>query len=70
MTTSSNLPFSPVMQQQTVATVLLIENSQALSFIWADLRDRYLPSLVTQLGSADPAATVSSHNGSKGRCVP
>jgi len=47
------------MQHQAVATLLLIENSQAISFIWADLRDRYLPSLVTKLESADPAVSVS-----------
>lgn len=52
---TSSLPFSPIMQHQTIATLLLIENSQAMSFIWADLRDRYLPSLVTKLGSVDPA---------------
>jgi hypothetical protein len=64
MTASSGLPFSPVMQQQAMVTLLLIENSQAMSFIWDDLRDRYLPSVVTKLGSADPTVSVSSHDGS------
>ena len=64
MSASSSLPFNPVMQQQAIAILLLIENSQAMSFIWDDLRDRYLPSLVTKLGSADPAVSVSDHDGS------
>jgi hypothetical protein len=61
MNATSALPYSPVAQQQAVTTLLLIENSQAMSFIWADLRDRYLPSLVTRLESAELAALVRSH---------
>lgn len=48
----------PMMARPAVATLLLIENSQALSNNWADLRDQYLRPLVDKLKSANPGALV------------
>jgi len=50
--------FRPVVPHQAVATLLLIENSQAMSYVWPDLRDLYLRKLVDTLEGANPAVPV------------
>ena len=43
-----------------MATLLLVENSQAVLPMWPDLRDRYLQLLVAKLESRTRGAQVSS----------
>ncbi|KAF8880995.1 hypothetical protein BD779DRAFT_1473627 [Infundibulicybe gibba] len=45
----ASVPFKSVMPLKAAATLLLIENSHAMSFIWPDLRDHYLHTLVERL---------------------
>ena len=42
-----------------MATLLLVENSQAVLPMWPDLRDRYLQPLVAKLESRSPRRQVS-----------
>lgn len=62
MAHSPNSPFKPMPQQQAVATLFLIENSEATQSMWSDLQDRYLPSIVAKLEKANPMAQVHCHN--------
>ena len=48
MSLNSNM-FKPVSPHQPVATVILVENSEAMSHIWSDLQDQYLNKLVDSL---------------------
>ena len=43
---------------QTVATVLLVENSRAMSYIWSDLQDQYLNKLIDNIATADQFVPV------------
>jgi hypothetical protein len=58
MSLNSNFLFKPSVPQQPVATVILVENSQAMSHIWSDLQDQYLNKLVDNLVAANPFAPV------------
>ena len=51
--------FKPAHPQQPVATLMLIENSQSMSFIWADLRDQYLGRLIDGVAAANPSVPAS-----------
>ncbi|KDR72831.1 hypothetical protein GALMADRAFT_142561 [Galerina marginata CBS 339.88] len=51
--------FKPIQPHQPVATLLLIENSQAMSFIWPDLRDKYLSRLIDGLVHANPSVPIT-----------
>ena len=51
-------PFKPIFPQQPVATVILVENSEAMSHIWSDLQDQYLNKLVDSLVVANPYVPV------------
>jgi hypothetical protein len=57
MSLSSNM-FKPVFPHQPVATVILVENSEAMSHIWSDLQDQYLNKLVDSLVVANPFVPV------------
>jgi hypothetical protein len=50
--------FRSVLPNQAVATLLLIENSKAMSTIWPNIRDKHLPTLIDTLGIANPLAPV------------
>ena len=50
--------FKPTLPHQPVATVILVENSEAMSHIWSDLRDQYLNKLVDSLVVANPFVPV------------
>ncbi|KAF8152238.1 hypothetical protein B0H34DRAFT_110557 [Crassisporium funariophilum] len=65
MSAATTSLFKPTAPQQPVATLILIENSQEMSFIWSDLRDQYLDKLVDNLVFANPSApiTVGYHDG-------
>jgi hypothetical protein len=58
----SSTLFKPAVPHQAVATLLLIENSQAMSYVWSDLRDLYLRTLVDTLEGVNPAVPVC-HDG-------
>ena len=58
MSLSPNLLFKPMVPHQPVATVILVENSQAMSYIWSDLQDQYLNKLVDKLKFANPFSQV------------
>ena len=47
------------MEHRAVATLLLVENSQAVLPMWPDLRDRYMQLLVARLEKRSPGAQVS-----------
>ncbi|KAF9467593.1 hypothetical protein BDZ94DRAFT_968722 [Collybia nuda] len=55
----ANSPFKPMAPHQAVATLLLIENSQAMSYIWPDLRDRYLQPLLSRF-ETNPAVPITT----------
>ena len=57
MSPTSNM-FKPIFPQQPVATVILVENSEAMSHIWSDLQDQYLNKLVDSLVVANPFVPV------------
>ncbi|KAF8804152.1 hypothetical protein BYT27DRAFT_7259594 [Phlegmacium glaucopus] len=59
MSLTSNLLFKPTVPQQPIATVILVENSQAMSYIWSDLQDQYLNKLVDKLVVANPFAPLT-----------
>jgi hypothetical protein len=59
MSPSSNM-FKPIFPQQPVATVILVENSEAMSHIWSDLQDQYLNKLVDSLVVANPFVPVGA----------
>lgn len=42
-------PFETASPHQAIAVLLLVENSQPMSFIWPDLRDLYLTKLVDNI---------------------
>ncbi|TFK24476.1 hypothetical protein FA15DRAFT_687476 [Coprinopsis marcescibilis] len=49
--------FKTTSANQTVDVLLLVENSQAMSIIWDDLRDRYLDMVMARLkGASEPAS--------------
>jgi hypothetical protein len=50
--------FKPIFPQQAVATVILVENSEAMSHIWSDLQDQYLNKLIDSLVVPNPFAPV------------
>jgi hypothetical protein len=51
--------FKPIFSQHHVVTVILIENSEAMSYIWSDLQDQYLNKLVDSLANPfDPVSDV------------
>jgi hypothetical protein len=50
--------FKPIFPHQPVATVILVENSEAMSRIWSDLQDHYLNKLVDSLVVANPFVPV------------
>ena len=50
--------FKPIFPQQPVATVILVENSEAMSHIWTDLQDQYLNKLVDSLVGANSFVAV------------
>ncbi|KAH6902570.1 hypothetical protein BKA70DRAFT_1518061 [Coprinopsis sp. MPI-PUGE-AT-0042] len=47
--------FNAPVPDQPTDVLLLVENSQAMSYIWDDLRDRYLQRLMNKLHPAEPA---------------
>jgi hypothetical protein len=51
--------FKPVIPGQAVATLVLIENSQAMVNSWSDLRDHHLPTLLGTMRLANPIVPVS-----------
>ncbi|KAF5376439.1 hypothetical protein D9615_008679 [Tricholomella constricta] len=57
---NSSSQLEPVMQHQAVATLLMIENSQAMSLMWSDLQDRYLLNVMTRFENANPAAPITT----------
>lgn len=57
MSPNSNM-FKPIFSHQPVATVILVENSEAMSHIWSDLQDQYLNKLVDSLVVANPFTPV------------
>jgi hypothetical protein len=51
--------FKPIFPQHHVVTVILVENSEAMSYIWSDLQDQYLNKLVDSLANPfDPVGDV------------
>ena len=59
MAHSASPLFKPAHPRQPVATLMLIENSQSMSFIWTDLRDQYLGRLVDGVAAANPSVPAS-----------
>jgi len=59
MAHSASSLFKPAHPHQPVATLMLIENSQSMSYIWADLRDQYLGRLVDGVAAANPSVPAS-----------
>ena len=53
--------FRPVVPGEAVATLVLIENSQAMVQNWSDLRDHHLPTLLGTMRLANPIVPVSRH---------
>jgi len=53
--------FKPVVPGEVVATLVLIESSQAMVDFWPDLRHHYLPTLLGTMRSANPIVPVSRH---------
>ena len=51
--------FRPVVPNEAVATLLLIENSQEMFSMWPNLRDQYLPTLIGNMRIANPVAPVA-----------
>jgi len=52
--------FRPVVPGEAVATLVLIENSQAMVQSWSDLRDHHLPTLLGTMRLANPIVPVST----------
>lgn len=52
--------FKTSIPNQRTDVLLLVENSQAMSFIWDDLRDRYLGRLMDKLKLATESCAVST----------
>jgi hypothetical protein len=53
--------FKPVVPGEAVATLVLIENSQAMVNWWPDLHDHHLPTLLGTVRLANPIVPVSRH---------
>jgi hypothetical protein len=53
--------FKPVVPGEAVATLVLIENSQAMVGGWSDLRDHHLPTLLGTMRLANPIVPVRLH---------
>ena len=51
--------FRPVVSGEAVATLVLIENSQAMVQNWSDLRDHHLPTLLGTMRLANLIVPVS-----------
>ena len=51
--------FRPVVLGEAVATLVLIENSQAIVQNWSDLHDHHLPTLLGTMRLANPIVPVS-----------
>ena len=51
-------PFETASPHQAIAVLLLIENSQPMSFIWPDLRDLYLTKLVDNIEKTNASNPV------------
>ena len=50
--------FKPPFPHQPIAAVILVENSEAMSYIWSDLQDQYLTKLMDSLAVANPFVPV------------
>lgn len=50
--------FKPAQQGQSLATLVLIENSAAMVDRWPDLRDHYLPTLLGTVRKVNPVVPV------------
>ncbi|TFY75464.1 hypothetical protein EWM64_g8547 [Hericium alpestre] len=50
--------FSPLAPGHSVATLVLIENSEEMMSRWPDLRDRYLPNLLGTMRRANPHVPI------------
>ncbi|TFK38329.1 hypothetical protein BDQ12DRAFT_735464 [Crucibulum laeve] len=59
MPSMSSTLFRAPLPHQAVTALLLVENSEAMSFIWPDLRDLYLHKLIDNLQSANPNTQVT-----------
>jgi len=57
---SGSTIFRPVVPNQAVATLLLIENSREMVSIWPVLQDHYLPTLIGTMRIANPVAPVGT----------
>ena len=53
--------FKAVMLGEAVASLVLIENSQAMVQGWSDLRDHHLPTLLGTIRLANPIVPVRLH---------
>ena len=50
--------FKPAQQGDSLAILVLIENSAAMVDRWPDLRDRYLPTLLGTVRKVNPVVPV------------
>ncbi|KAF8972209.1 hypothetical protein BDZ97DRAFT_2015371 [Flammula alnicola] len=50
--------FKPALPRQPVAMLMLIENSQTMSYIWPNLQDQCLDQLIDILVAANPSAPI------------
>lgn len=53
-------PFETASPHQAIAVLLLVENSQPMSFIWSDLRDLYLTKLVDSIEKINAPTPIIS----------
>lgn len=53
-------PFETASPHQAIAVLLLVENSQPMSFIWPDLRDLYLTKLVDNIEKTNAPTPIIS----------